>query len=306
MADINSTELTWFMAITCYMRGLTYFRAFEYMRFFVRMVIEVSKDVSSFIVILAYSTFSFAVLYGIAKNVDVEEAWRESYELNMGAFDNTGYDALQWFTFLLATLVNCIVMLNLLISILGDAYKNIQEKAVESDVIEMLYNIIELESLMIWKRMEGTSLYLQKCDIVDDSGKDLMLEEKIGDIQRKTNRIYKKVIRTDTETPKPEEVKIERQKKSNPTILMSSQRFYTNKPLIAKDYKRQVTSSPDPHSAQSESFNDFMKREIESQVRLFEERNQKAISDMEARLQNKMEELISSFEIRLMRSMNRI
>lgn len=315
ISNLRFTELTWFMAIACYMRGLTYFRGFNYMRFFVRMVIEVTKDVSSFIVILAYTTFSFAVLYGIANELDMNEAWTLSYELNMGNFDNKGYNLLQWVTFLLATLVNCIVMLNLLISILGDAYKRIQEKAVEADVIEMLTNIIELESLMIWKRRTGSDLFLQKCDSVDDADKDLLLEEKIQDIQKKTNQIYKRLIKTTTEISKPEEAKVIRPKKQNFNGFMSSQKFYANRPIpnteyskqrTNTEYNRQIAGSPDLSPIKSDPFNEHIKKEIQTQIKLLEVHNQKSITDLEFRLESKFQNLLDSFEKRLIGSLNRI
>ena len=50
-----------------------------------------------------------------------------SYRVNLGDFDLDGYDWVSWVFFILATLVNQVIMLNLLISIMGDTYDRVQE-----------------------------------------------------------------------------------------------------------------------------------------------------------------------------------
>ena len=61
----------------------------------------------------------------------------------MGEFDIQDYDGQKWTRFHLANLVNCILMLNLLIAILSDAFERFQMRASEADLI------VELESLMV-------------------------------------------------------------------------------------------------------------------------------------------------------------
>lgn len=175
MSDVKHTLLTWFVVLTCFIRGLTYFRAFTYTRFYVRMIIETARSTSSFLLILLYTTFAFCVLYSASDETEqsFEASWLESFELDMGGFDTTEYVSLKKACFHLASIINCILMLNLLIAILGDAFERFLQRANEANLTEMLDLIIELEYLMVWKRKNGNEVYLQKCELyVEDAGGD--------------------------------------------------------------------------------------------------------------------------------------
>lgn len=189
--------LEWVVALLCWIRGLTYFRAFTYTRYYVRMILEVAKDTASFFLILLYSTFAFAVLYSIStagKSLTLIGSIQKMYELEMGNFDTNNYDLLDWICFLFASIVNIIIMLNLLISILGDAFNRVSEKADEADATEMLHIIIELETLMVWKRSSGTRNYLQKVDVLEEKVENKALEAEVKDLQRYIKLLDQKLI----------------------------------------------------------------------------------------------------------------
>lgn len=196
MVQVEYTILTWLVAIMCFFRGLTYFRAFKYTRYFVRMIIETAKDSSSFLIILFYSTFAFCVLYTAASEDKTlfTDAWRNSYELDMGEFNLDDYNSLKWTCFHLATLINCILMLNLLIAILGDAFERFQMRAGEADLMEMLDLIVELESMMVFKRATGVSRYLQKCELSQEQAVSIEWEGRTKTIEKKVEAFGKQMV----------------------------------------------------------------------------------------------------------------
>ena len=160
-------ELLQFLVVAlCFTRGFTYFRTFKMTRLFVRMTLEVIKEMYSFLAILLYSTFAFGLMYSALDPDELHslgQAWAVAYELIMGQFNNKDYGFTQWLCFTSASLLNVIIMLNLLISILGDAYERAQMSAKENDLCEMLRLVIEYESMLFWRRAYGQPCVVIKC-----------------------------------------------------------------------------------------------------------------------------------------------
>lgn len=73
------------------------------------------------------------------------------YMILMGDYTTEGFGFIQWLCFTAVTLVNIIIMLNLLIFILGDAYGKAQEASLVNDTLGQLNVILEYESLMFWR-----------------------------------------------------------------------------------------------------------------------------------------------------------
>jgi WD40 repeat protein len=193
-----TVELTWGMAVLCWARGFTYFRTFKYTRYFIRMILDVMRDTVSFFLILIYTTLALGSLYYITRNekneIGIIKALRMSYELNLGQFDNDNVELLEWMCFFLASIINCIVMLNLLISILSDAFDRLQTKSEAANVFEMMHSIIEVETMMFWRRNAGSKLFLQKCGTATEIeqrdewyGKIVAISRKIESLDQKLN-----------------------------------------------------------------------------------------------------------------------
>jgi hypothetical protein len=106
-----------------------------------------------------------------------------AYELNLSAFETDDYSTWQWIIFMLASIVNCVIMLNLLISILGDSYERVQLNLVESDYSQMLEVILELEKMMIWNRNKGIQTYLHKCNLLKSEDSQEEWEGRIRALQ---------------------------------------------------------------------------------------------------------------------------
>ena len=150
----------------CFFRGFTYFRTFKMTRLFVRLTLEVVKEMYSFLIIFAYSTIAFGMMYAVLVPEHIEsafKAWMTAYELLMGTYSTDNFHGLQWVCFTFASLVNVIIMFNLLIAILGDAYEQAQMSAKENDMLEMLRIVIEYESMLFWRRNAGQKSVFSLC-----------------------------------------------------------------------------------------------------------------------------------------------
>lgn len=165
--------LTWFMIALNFLRGLTGFRTFDKTRHYTKLIVRSIFESSYFLLIFFYSTLTFGVLYYCTKYNDPIRfsIWKIPYELNNGNFENTSEFSLQYFTFILASIVNVIIILNLLISILGDSFESFQSEAAEVDCLEMAEIVLEIETLMFWRRKKSVKSYIYKCQIVEQQEK---------------------------------------------------------------------------------------------------------------------------------------
>jgi hypothetical protein len=61
----------------------------------------------------------------------------------MGDFDDSSNGTLSWIVFLLATMLNLIIMLNLLIAIVSETFTNVLERKIENSYREKAAIIVE-------------------------------------------------------------------------------------------------------------------------------------------------------------------
>ena len=122
--------LLWLMVIFNFFRGLTGFRAFKPTRYYIRLIFRSFYDSISFLIIFFYSTFAFGVIYysslSSTENSLFNQLWVSPFNLNMGNFGND-YDefSFEYAFYMIASVSNVIIMLNLLISILGDSFERL-------------------------------------------------------------------------------------------------------------------------------------------------------------------------------------
>ena len=148
-------------------RGISYFRMFDGTRYMVRLLSEVIKDMKVFFVILFYSTIAFTFIFYLRDTaISFSEFLTVSYRLNLGDFDADYTDPFDWIIFFLATVINPLIMLNLLISIMGDTYGRVQETNDIANYQELTEMIIEIEKLMFWKKSQTEQYYMQQCDFL--------------------------------------------------------------------------------------------------------------------------------------------
>ena len=73
------------------------------------------------------------------------------------------FGSIEWILFALASVITLVIMMNLLISIIGDTFDRVQMETVIADAEAKLDMILEAESMMFWNRDEDKKEFLQSC-----------------------------------------------------------------------------------------------------------------------------------------------
>jgi len=136
-----------------------------------------------------YSVFAFGVCTSVLlEHTSLGESWTSAFSLILGNFDSSAFGFLEWAVFSCAAIINVVIMLNLLVSILGDAYEMTQMSVRENDLYMMLELVNEYESLMFWRRFAGTPVVIITCDTAieaesaaDWAGQVSKITEKVKD-----------------------------------------------------------------------------------------------------------------------------
>ena len=195
-------------------RGISYFRLFDNTRYMINLLSEVIKDMTSFLILLTYSTYSFALIYFIMVNnilstVAVDEADPSAdnsakpfshyvaiaYLLNLGTFETDAYGAFEWVIFFFASVINPLIMLNLLISIMGDTFGRVKEEQEIADMKELTEMVIEGEYLLFCRRRHGRKTYMQICkeeEVTDPDFSPAELLDKLKAKVKGTEEILRK------------------------------------------------------------------------------------------------------------------
>lgn len=169
-----STPFLILSVVATYIRGISFFRVFKTTRYMVDLIIEVIIDMRGFLVLLVYSTSAFGVIFTLLPSAadSTVNSFTMSYLLNLGEFDTSDFTAIDWVIFITATIINPIVMLNLLIAIMSDTYGRVQSTNVITDRKELLKMIFEIEMLYYWNRATNDRSYLQLCVSKSDESKE--------------------------------------------------------------------------------------------------------------------------------------
>jgi hypothetical protein len=141
-----------------------------------------ARDIIPFLIILFYLNFAFAVCF---YNLDFLkaspsfhsfiEACVHSYVLNFNSFSiNVYQDTKDWVVFIVATVINPLILMNMIIALLGNTYTMVKDNAGIADKRELAEMIIEFESMLFWRRDVDIKQYVQICSSVrnDDSEND--------------------------------------------------------------------------------------------------------------------------------------
>ena len=152
-------------------RFISVFRIFSATRYLIRIIIEVIKDMIPFMLILSTGTLAIGLLfYEIEGNKrDIISCILQSYRIAYGDYDVENYTNEKWVVFIAATVINPLIMMNLLISIMGDTYSRVQDLQAVADSKELGSMILEVEPMLFWKRSSGDKMFLQQCSVSEDS-----------------------------------------------------------------------------------------------------------------------------------------
>lgn len=135
-------QFTWIMIFLIYIKAILTLRIFEAQRTLIQMILECLSGMIPFLSIVAFAVFSFAL---VKYSLDKEEGRETSFLMNLGLQyqimfgENTelGFkerDIIRWFLYSSFTILMCIVMLNLLISIISDDYDRVQSTQKSTDL----------------------------------------------------------------------------------------------------------------------------------------------------------------------------
>ena len=164
--------VAYLLAAFTLLRGITGFRCFSGTRYYVRLVFDSAANIKDFLFLFFYVTLAFGILTNLSQSDSIafQAIWINSYSLNLGSFGEFQEINISYLIFFFATIINVIIMLNLLISILGDSFDKFQISAAEIDYMEMVDVIKEIETVMIWKRHRTDKGYLIVLDLFRDQG----------------------------------------------------------------------------------------------------------------------------------------
>ncbi|CAG9333027.1 unnamed protein product [Blepharisma stoltei] len=176
-----------------YYRSTIFFNIYSKTRLLNNLLLAVFYDLIAFFIILLFSTFAFAITLCAVKGDTsisfftwITLAWRA----NIGDYDNNAdyYDPmLMWAFHWIFTVINPIILINLLISLMGDTFQRVKENWEIADAKEMIYMMLEVETLLFWKRNKGKKEFLQTCSSVEN------LEEKEEIVNKKLINLDKEI-----------------------------------------------------------------------------------------------------------------
>jgi hypothetical protein len=196
MTNKDFRYLKWLMVFLNFLKGLNIFKAFNATRFYIALLKRVTQETYSFLIIFMYSTVAFGGLFiaSVGQKFDnFHMLWKIPYELNFGVFEASHEPDIEYFYFVLASLLNIVMMLNLLIAILSDSFDKFQIEALEFDYREKMDVIARVESLCLLGRVKRKKGFLQLCDLEIEDRDQEAWGGKIKEIQMKVERISKDI-----------------------------------------------------------------------------------------------------------------
>ena len=151
--DIKVEGILWFVALVNVSRGVSGFRAFDTTRYYIQLILQSLSSIGSFIIIFIYTTISFGILNIVSQegnsSISINHLWIEPFGMPFGNSElGSGSELnLEYATFIIAVFLNVVLMLNMIISILGDSFDEFQTFAIYYDNKEMTQVILEIEQI---------------------------------------------------------------------------------------------------------------------------------------------------------------
>lgn len=169
--DWDIRYLLWWMILLNVIRGLTGFRAFDKTRYYIKLILISLSNIKFFMIIFIYTTMSFGLLSSKSSkesggDFDYKYLWIYPFSLTAGDASQMFSDnfELKYLSFCLALIINIILMLNMLISILGDAFDEFQLKSEIFDYSEIAQVLLEIEQIKSLFSPVCVYKYLHICD----------------------------------------------------------------------------------------------------------------------------------------------
>ena len=153
------------MVLINFLVSLSGFKAFDFTRSYVSLIYSTIKDSLIFLIIYLYSVIALAILYNITVDREKKSSifFMSPYELNLYSLTNNE-NMLEYLYFIMASLINIIFMLNILIIVIGDGYNKFIYNNSENNYSVLSNIILEIENFIFCKRGKKEKKYLQVCD----------------------------------------------------------------------------------------------------------------------------------------------
>ena len=211
--NTNEKDMLALLLFVSWMRGITYFRLNASTRYLIKLLFQVCSDIVPFLIVLFYSIVAFGLILDAFDSEDSDPflPWlTSSYMIILGGWDNPTSPDFYSVILLLATMLNPIISLNMLISILADTFEQVSENQLVADSLELIGMIIEIETLMFWNRNKNAKNFLQSMedDTIDVVADDELVKQidnirsKIGYLDQNFKFAKENIERSDTKINK--------------------------------------------------------------------------------------------------------
>ncbi|OMJ70300.1 hypothetical protein SteCoe_31743 [Stentor coeruleus] len=165
--DIQNTTLLWTMMTLNLIKGFSGFKAFGNTRYYIKLLEMCIIRMKDFLIIFIYATISLGIMNAISSQEDLttyQSIWSSPFGIIVGKTDPF-YETnnIQIITYILAVTTNMIIMLNMIISILGDVFDEFQLDAEIFDYSEMAEVVYEIEQIMTFMNNIEEFKYLHIC-----------------------------------------------------------------------------------------------------------------------------------------------
>lgn len=180
------------LVLFSWLRGISYFRIIRKTRYLIKLIMAATADISAFFIILFYSTIAFALIYqSMNREGDMLTFFLNSFKMNLGDLGSgEASGVIGTVMFIIVSIINPVIMLNLLISIMGDTYGRVKEGEVVADARQLAEMILEVEGIMGWRRSLNEMFFVKiLCEESYLSVEDETIEGQIAALEEKVQEL---------------------------------------------------------------------------------------------------------------------
>lgn len=187
-------------------RGYAYFRLIKQTRYYINLIGAVFIDIIPFITILLYSTVGFGLIFFAINQSDpsnnaADLYIRGSWEMNLGSFSTEGYSNLLYIFFIMQTLMNPIIMFNLLVAIMSDTFSRVSSGSKIAENKELASMVLEAELILFSNRKKVDMGYIHVCNSLEfledtntpDNKQLSDVQTKVGFLQENQNNVMQRL-----------------------------------------------------------------------------------------------------------------
>lgn len=196
LIQVNSeTEdvLLMLLNLITWARLIGYFRIFDETRYLIHMITQIVNDLGPFLILFLLSnigaTFTF---YSNDFDTDFGNEILSTYGISYGSWEFEQDNNLKYTIFFCVSLMNTLILLNLLIALISDTYQRVRGQLDIVDMQELADIILEVDSIMIWNRNKGKRNYLVSCNVAGSHKKSRNFETETKMILKMVDEIDNK------------------------------------------------------------------------------------------------------------------